>query len=112
MFRFLVGFFGSLLITNWIYSEITLFYPDFEAIAEEFTESFSLPTHLDLDGLEGYLLAADHFLAGSVRGAVAMTNQIDLSSASSKTQNFDDRYRLYEMVTDEDMFSEPMPYQL
>ncbi|MCB0352802.1 MAG: hypothetical protein KDD64_04730 [Bdellovibrionales bacterium] len=47
MFGFLGKFFLSLLITNWIISEIAIFFPPIITFTDEVTETLALPTHTE-----------------------------------------------------------------
>ena len=45
MFNFLIKVFVSLLITNWIYSEICLFLPKFDTFVKNVYHTVRIPTH-------------------------------------------------------------------
>ena len=114
MVRFVLGFILSLVITNWLYSEIVIVYPEFEGQVNRFMERATIPTHDRFD--MSALYASISEWAGGIKRALSLnisgrTHRKNRVSNAPVKRNlthsgYPSEYKLFEMLTGEDAFRE------
>lgn len=85
---FLARFFASFLISNWIYSEVVLFYPPFDSFAKTVYRTAQLPTHDKWGDLADPEAAG--MLAAEIEGGLARHSR---SASEAFSSFFDERIR-------------------